>query len=1159
MKSSLKLSVVFFVSISLFVVCSFLLLNAKAEVSLQKISLGSNTIRIQTDKAIPVIDVQLLENTDHCLTDCYAILRIHPYQSINLPAEANAEFAWNFAKEKPWMDGLISHHFEILETIEYKVDVPDYGRTIVNTTCYNPDNTTYQCEVEQTVQTGSHEETRYTEVYKPFAFWGGTLQADQDYIIKLVGKKRAQLGTNNVDWIPTMKGLELNDWAWWNSSYPYRYKIKSNVSVVSLPININDTNEPNYWTQNASLIYLYCQNSGCVSELVAVANETDELNWENETARAGHNPTSVWEPNLKGVWHFGEGSGTKANDSTTNGNNGTFVNTPSFNSDGKFGSALNFTRSGGDWVNVPDSVSVRLGNSMTIMAWFRTPVSEPTSGMYTIMAKEMEQYDNYNSYGLTINGPPHIRFYLSLTGATANYVACVNTTAVAPFDGNWHHIAGTYNGTAMVLYFDGAKQTICANTYGIGYTAEPLNFGKWRDGDTGYFDGDLDEIRLYNRTLTAQEIREIYWNGINNLTSLGPEESLCPSDDTFISNSTTYQPVFCNVNDGDISGVLIINASNIILDCNGMTLNGNGSGIGIEDNKFNNVSIKNCRMQNYDSGIKFDEFTENNTLLNNTLSLNIEAGINLNSSVNNNLTGNTICSNGRGIKLYNSAFKNVMYQNNISQNTYKGVYIYNSIGEGIESNNTFINNIIKSNGEHDVYLWVDEYDFFINTTYDTEDIQTGNLTRQWYLKVNVTTKNMSALGNAQVSAYDKFNNLEWTDNTSANGLTDWNIVTQYIHNQSGIFNYTPHTIQVLHPDYPANSTIQNITESKVVHVILKNWEIMFNVTSGEDETKEINDLTIDCNYTEFNQNDTTNPYGYYEFPPGIWSCTFKDIPDEKYYNTSITFTANNDTIIHVKMSEKAYLTYEEHNWIESIYNCLINKDCDVYDLWNQTYEYALNIWDQFKQTDESVVVSEQTTSSVVNATSNLTIEYVIDVPVKEDYQFLPIRIFYWFMDENNEICYSQAKESNSAEAPFCNPLVAQTIGEVNIQINFTVDLRPSLPEGNYTVIRRIDIDPENVWINYGHEAIGTLEVVENSGGPEIKLSMNGNPIKHEIQEPVIQSATEMKQSAGDKTTGMITTQQIDNVSYIAVMVSVITLILVGLMYKNSRKRTPWGS
>lgn len=256
------------------------------------------------------------------------------------------------------------------------------------------------------------------------------------------------------------------------------------------------------------------------------------------------------------------------------------------------------------------------------------------------------------------------------------------------------------------------------------------------------------------------------------------------------------------------------------------------------------------------------------------------------------------------------------------------------------------------------------------------------------------------------------------------------------------------------------------------------------------------------------------------------------------------------------MSEEDSLTREEHFWLEDIYDCLINKDCDVYDLWNQTYELTSNIWDQFEQTDESVVVTEDITNKTVSNSSNLTIEYLIDVPVKEDYQFLPIRIFYWFIDEDNETCYNQAGDTNSAENPFCNPLVAQTIGEVNTQINFTVELRPSLASGNYTIVRRIDIDPEQVWINYGHESIGTLEVTENSGEADIELTSNSEPVKQKTTEKSVEETKEEALSPEDKTTGMTTTQQVDSVSCIAVTLSAMTLLFVVLIYRNSKKRTP---
>jgi hypothetical protein len=219
MKSSTRLSIALVFSVTLLFSCSLLFWNAQAQISLEKVTIGDKFVRIQTGQGAPVIDVQLLENTDHCFTECYAILKIHPYQDITLPAGPNSEFAWNFVKDKPWMDGLISYHFEILETVEYAVDIPEYGAAKVNSTCYGQDNATYACKADQTIQTGSHQETRQSEEYKPFAFWGETLKADTDYTIKLAGEKSPSVKTNNIDWRPVIKGLELDEWEWWNTTW----------------------------------------------------------------------------------------------------------------------------------------------------------------------------------------------------------------------------------------------------------------------------------------------------------------------------------------------------------------------------------------------------------------------------------------------------------------------------------------------------------------------------------------------------------------------------------------------------------------------------------------------------------------------------------------------------------------------------------------------------------------------------------------------------------------------------------------------------------------------------------------------------------------------------------------------------------------------------
>jgi hypothetical protein len=78
------------------------------------------------------------------------------------------------------------------------------------------------------------------------------------------------------------------------------------------------------------------------------------------------------------------------------------------------------------------------------------------------------------------------------------------------FDTDWHHLAGSYDGTAFRLYFDGqlVQETLCAIT--PANTDHPVTIGfangPWGDSDNSPFDGFIDDVRIYNRTLSDCEI-----------------------------------------------------------------------------------------------------------------------------------------------------------------------------------------------------------------------------------------------------------------------------------------------------------------------------------------------------------------------------------------------------------------------------------------------------------------------------------------------------------------------------------------------------------------------------------------------------------------------------------------------------------------------------
>jgi parallel beta-helix repeat protein len=88
---------------------------------------------------------------------------------------------------------------------------------------------------------------------------------------------------------------------------------------------------------------------------------------------------------------------------------------------------------------------------------------------------------------------------------------------------------------------------------------------------------------------------------------LGAAIAACQPDNTYINTNTTLSAETCYVNDSGAAGVLIINASNIVLDCAGYTTIGNdaGSGIAFSTTTPNtaNVTIRNCNIVNYTTGI----------------------------------------------------------------------------------------------------------------------------------------------------------------------------------------------------------------------------------------------------------------------------------------------------------------------------------------------------------------------------------------------------------------------------------------------------------------------------------------------------------------------------------------------------------------------------
>lgn len=197
------------------------------------------------------------------------------------------------------------------------------------------------------------------------------------------------------------------------------------------------------------------------------------------------------EEGLIGYWSFDEGSGDVAEDSSGNGNDGNLVRDPEW-VDGKFGKALKFSTAQRNKVEIPHSDSfATITEAVTMEAWvnpanFNAWFSFGVKGDIT--------------YGIFINPARYVRIHYSGDSTLDTPNNAINAN-------EWTHVVGTYDGTTVRIYLNGevkaktnAGVAIPANasSYVIGGTQES------RD----WFDGMIDEVKLYNRGLTEDEVKE---------------------------------------------------------------------------------------------------------------------------------------------------------------------------------------------------------------------------------------------------------------------------------------------------------------------------------------------------------------------------------------------------------------------------------------------------------------------------------------------------------------------------------------------------------------------------------------------------------------------------------------------------------------------------
>lgn len=202
-----------------------------------------------------------------------------------------------------------------------------------------------------------------------------------------------------------------------------------------------------------------------------------------------------------GDWHFDENAGATAYDYSGWGNNGT-INGAAWAS-GKYNPALSLDGSN-DNVVVNDSDSLK-PDKVTLEAWVKR---SGTPGTYKYIAGKHFSGNN-GSYNLYTGGSGGLRFYIGYS--STQWIPSPDAGA-GIWDGNWHHIVGTYDGVKVRLYKDGVEVgSGTSATQSIDYNTDKFYIGSYGNGY--YFSGLVDEVRVYSKALNGAEILQRYQIG----------------------------------------------------------------------------------------------------------------------------------------------------------------------------------------------------------------------------------------------------------------------------------------------------------------------------------------------------------------------------------------------------------------------------------------------------------------------------------------------------------------------------------------------------------------------------------------------------------------------------------------------------------------------
>jgi hypothetical protein len=260
---------------------------------------------------------------------------------------------------------------------------------------------------------------------------------------------------------------------------------------------------------------------GCSPQVLVVVDPDPCAGTSRDGAGCGVPPGLL--DDLVGYWRLDDGVGSaSARDGSGRGNNGALVglNTATAWVPGRSGSGIEI--GGAGWILVTPSASIdSITNRVTIAAWVYL---EGTIVNWGTAASRQIRSGIDQHYHLSLNADARPNLFVTVApGGIKVLTTTRDTDVVAPR--TWVHLAGTYDGTTARLYYNGVlvASAPLAGTFAPDTT--PLVIGGNGNDGTGLptelFPGRIDEIMLYRRALSDEEIGQLSSGALFSSTTPG--------------------------------------------------------------------------------------------------------------------------------------------------------------------------------------------------------------------------------------------------------------------------------------------------------------------------------------------------------------------------------------------------------------------------------------------------------------------------------------------------------------------------------------------------------------------------------------------------------------------------------------------------------------